>query len=310
MPTLSATNHLGRAIAHHTWDRDEPPALVVDPGSEISLALRDGSNGQITPGTEAASLQDLDMGQMDPLTGPIYVAGARPGDVVSVDILRITVGSRGWSAILPGLGLLSDRFPGPYVRSWDLTGGSAQIADGIQLPIRPMLGVIGVAPAAPGSFPSTVPTSAGGNMDVKYLGEGSRVLLPVFTEGALLSLGDAHALQGDGELNGTAIECEAETVIRVGLMPGGGLDAPVIETAPQVPEAPQGYRVFLGIGPDLWQAARDASLKAVDAVAAGLEIAPHEAYALLGTIAELRIHEIVDKPNWVVGCMIPRSVLP
>lgn len=310
MPTLSTTNHLGRATAHHTWDRNEPPALVVNPGSELSLALRDGSNGQITPGIAAAHLQDLDMGKMDPLTGPVYIAGARPGDVVSVEILRITVGSWGWSAILPGMGLLGDRFPGPYVRFWDLTGGSAQIADGIQLPIRPMLGVIGVAPAAPGSFPSTVPTNAGGNMDVKYLGEGSRVLLPVFTEGALLSLGDAHALQGDGELNGTAIECEAETVIRIGLVPGGGLDAPVIETAQPVPEAPQGYRVFLGIGPDLWQAARDASLKAVDAVAAGLEIAPDEAYALLGTIAELRIHEIVDKPNWVVGCMIPRSVLP
>lgn len=309
-PTKPHLAHLGRETAHHTWDRDEPPVLVLEPGSEVSLSLRDGSNGQITLGTPAESLWQLDMAKMDPLTGPIYVAGARPGDAVSVEILRITLGSWGWSGILPNFGLLADVFPEPYLRFWDLADGAVVISDGIRLPVQPVIGVIGVAPAAPGQHPSVVPTNAGGNIDVKYVGQGSRVLLPVFTEGALLSLGDTHALQGDGELSGTAIECEADVVIRVGLVPGAGLEAPVIETAELVPEAPKGYRIFLGVGPDLWQATRAASLKAVDAVAAGLAVAPNEAYALLGTIGELRIHEIVDKPNWVVGCMVPRSILP
>jgi acetamidase/formamidase len=310
MPAISTQHHLGRETAHHRWDRDEPPALVVQPGSTVSLALRDGSNGQIVPGTPAERLRHLDMGKMDPLTGPIWVQDAKPGDALSVEILDVNLGSWGWSAILPNFGLLSDLFPGPYIRFWDIADGLVSITDTLRLPVRPMLGVIGVAPAEPGPHPSTVPTNAGGNIDVKYAGPGSKVLLPVFTDGALLSLGDPHALQGDGELNGTAIECEAETVIRVGLMPGAGLTAPVIETAGHVTDADEGYRSFLGIGPDLWQAAREASGKAVDAVAAGLGLPPHEAYALLGTIAELRIHEIVDRPNWVVGCMIPRRVLP
>jgi acetamidase/formamidase len=309
MRIAPSTAHLGRQTVHHSWDRDEPPALVVEPGAEVGLSLRDGSNGQIRPGTTAEQLWHLDMTKMDPLTGPVYVAGAQPGDVVSVEILELKLGSWGWSGILPNFGLLADQFPDPYLRGWDLTDGSVVITDEIRLPAQPVLGVIGVAPAEPGQHASVVPTSAGGNIDVKYVGPGSRVLLPVFNEGALLSLGDTHALQGDGELSGTAIECEADIVIRVGLLPGGGLEAPVIETAEHLPEAPRGYRIFLGIGPDLWQAARDASLKAVDAVAAALALPPHEAYALLGTIGELRIHEIVDRPNWVVGCMIPRSVL-
>lgn len=310
MPAISTRHHLGRETAHHRWDRDEPPALRVQPGTAVSLALRDGSNGQIVPGIAAEQLHQLDMGKMDPLTGPIWVEGAKPGDALSVEILEVTLGSWGWSAILPNFGLLSDVFPGPYVRYWDISDGLIAITDTVRLPVRPMLGVVGVAPAEPGQHASTVPTNAGGNIDVKYAGPGSRLLLPVFNDGALLSLGDAHALQGDGELNGTAIECEAETVIRVDLIPGAGLTAPVIETAGHVPDAEEGYRSFLGVGPDLWQAAREASSRAVEAVATGLGVAPHEAYALLGTIAELRIHEIVDRPNWVVGCMIPRCVLP
>jgi acetamidase/formamidase len=310
MPAISTQHHLGRDTAHHTWDREEPPTLTVQPGSTVSLALRDGSNGQIVPGTPAGQLHKLEMGKMDPLTGPIWVEGAQPGDALSVEIIEVTLSTWGWSAILPNFGLLSDLFPGPYVRFWDIADGLVAITDTVRLPVRPMLGVIGVAPAEPGQHASTVPTNAGGNIDVKYVGPGSRVLLPVFNDGALLSLGDAHALQGDGELSGTAVECEAETVIRVDLVPSAGLTAPVIETAPQIPATEAGYRSFLGVGPDLWQAARDASAKATEAVADGLGLPPHEAYALLGTIAELRIHEIVDQPNWVVGCMIPRSVLP
>jgi len=134
------------------------------------------------------------------------------------------------------------------------------------------------------------------------------VVLPVSAEGALLSLGDAHAIQGDGELNGTAIECEADVRIRVGLERNVSMTAPTVDTPDPSPEHVEPYRSFLGIGPDLWEAARDASQRAVDAVAAALRVEPEEAYVLLGIIAELRIHEIVDDPNWVVGCMVPLRV--
>lgn len=153
-----------------------------------------------------------------------------------------------------------------------------------------------------------MPTRSGGNIDVKHTQVGSRVLLPVSVEGALLSLGDAHALQGDGELSGTAIECEADVVVRVDVVPGAHLSAPVIETAPPIPGAGQQYRSFLGVGPDLFEAARHAGLQAAEAVAAALRLGDAEAYALLGTIADLHIHEVVDRPNWVVGCMVPLKV--
>jgi len=302
--TASVSHHLGRNVAHHSWDRSEPAALRVAPGAEVHLALRDGSNGQVVPTTSSAELLGLDLSKMDPLTGPVWVESAQPGDAVVVDVLDIRLANVGWSGIIPGLGLLSEHFPGPYVRSWELTGEDVEVGAGHRFKMKPMLGVVGVAPAAPGAHPTTVPTAAGGNIDVKYVSAGSRLLLPVFTEGALLSLGDPHALQGDGELSGTAIECEADTVVRVDLRRDMHLDAPVVETVPDGSD-PEAYRSFLGVGPDLYVAAQEASLRATEAVAASMRLEPHEAYALLGTIAELRIHEVVDRPNWVVGCMVP-----
>jgi acetamidase/formamidase len=303
--SIATSPHLGRTIAHHFWDKTEPPQLVVEPGDVIDLELRDGSNGQITPTTVAADLHSLHQDQMDPLTGPIWVTGAVPGDAISVEILDIRLGSWGWSGILPGFGLLADQFPDTYIRGWDTTGDTVEIAPGHTFALRPMLGVIGVAPPDPGRFASTVPTNAGGNIDVKYARTGSSILLPVFNEGALLSLGDAHALQGDGELSGTAIECEADVTLRIGLVKGAELEAPVIDTGIATDDPTERHRVFLGVGSDLFQAARAASSRAVDAVSSALELEPHVAYALLGTIAELRINEVVDRPNWVVGCLVP-----
>jgi acetamidase/formamidase len=309
MPAKVTEHHLGREVYHQYWDRDLAPELVVAPGAEVGLSLRDGSDGQITPATTAEDMRALDFTRMDPLTGPIFVEGARPGDAVSVEMLDISPASWGWSGILPGLGLLADHFPGPLLKIWDLQPDYVEIGPGARFAQQPMLGVIGVAPPLPGRHPSVVPTRAGGNIDVKYTRRGSRLLLPVFTEGALLSLGDAHALQGDGELSGTAIECQADVVVRVDVIRDAGLQAPLVDTTELADAPPERYRSFLGVGPDLWEATREASLRAVDALSGSLQIDPAEAYALLGTFAELRIHEIVDRPNWVVGCMVPLRIL-
>ncbi len=190
---IAVSAHLGRDVAHHVWDRSQPPALTVPPGTVLELALRDGSDGQIGPRPLGTDLLSLDLSRMDPLTGPVWVEGARPGDGLLVEVLEISLATAGWSAIIPGLGLLADRFPGPFVRTWDLTAGEVDIGGGHFFKLAPMLGVVGVAPSAPGRYPSTVPTPAGGNMDIKYVRPGSRLVFPVFAEGALLSLGDAHA---------------------------------------------------------------------------------------------------------------------
>ena len=308
MSLLASKHHLGRETSHQFWDRDLEPKLTIVSGEEVSLLLRDGSNGQITKSTDPSQLHDLDFTQMDPLTGPIHVQGAKPGDAISVEILDISIGSWGWSGILPNFGLLSDIFSGPLLKIWDTTSDHIEIANGLRFDLQPMLGVIGVAPELPGKYSSVVPTRAGGNIDVKYARVGSKILLPVLTNGALLSLGDAHALQGDGELSGTAIECEADVVIKVELVRNANLKAPIIEAMESMKSANERYRIFLGVGPDLWEAARQASLQATEAVARALKINEDEAYGLLGIIAELRIHEIVDKPNWIIGCMVPSRI--
>ncbi len=307
LPSGSARAHLGRSVAYHAWDQDQPPEVEIEPGDELELCLRDGSNAQLDRSSTAETMLGLDPAQMDPLTGPVWVKGAEPGDVITVELLEISLAKWGWSGIIPGLGLLHDKFPGPLLRTWDLTGTGVDIGNDLEFAMSPMIGVIGVAPAQPGRYSTVVPTQAGGNMDVKYIVAGSVVHLPVLTEGALLSLGDAHALQGDGELSGTAIECEADVVVRVRLQKGGGLDAPVIDTAPHpVTQGPM--RSFVGVGPDLFEACRESALRATDALATALRVDDAHAYNLLGTIGELRIHEIVDRPNWVVGCMLPRRI--
>jgi len=307
-PAPTTRPHLGRAVAHHAWDRDLPPALEVAPGAEVELHLRDGSNGQLLATSTAETMLGLDPAQMDPLTGPVWVAGAAPGDVVTVEVLEISPAPWGWSGIIPGLGLLGDRFPGPLFRTWDLGGPAVDVGRGHEMALAPMIGVVGVAPARPGRHPTVVPTEAGGNMDVKYTTVGSVVHLPVFADGALLSMGDAHALQGDGELSGTAIECEADVVVRVDLHKDRRLEAPVVDTAAR-PGGDEPMRSFVGVGPDLFQACRDGALRATLALADALGLAEPHAYALLGTVGELRVHEIVDKPNWVAGCMVPKRLL-
>jgi len=288
------------------WDRSLPPAHTVPSGAVVTMTCPDASNGMLHRGSTSDDIARVDFGMLDPLCGPIHVEGAEPGDTLAVEVLDIAMASWGWTGLLKGFGLLADEFPVPYFRSFDLTRGHIDLY-GIPFQLRPMMGVLGVAPELPGEFPSIAPTVAGGNIDVRYLMPGSTIHLPVFNRGALLSGGDGHAIQGEGEISGTAIEAPMAATVRVRVIKGQRLRAPVLDisTARFVETA---YRDFLGIGPDLFQAARDATRHAVEAIAAHLVIEPYEAYAMLGMIGELRIHEIVDQPNWVVGCMIPRRL--
>jgi acetamidase/formamidase len=179
---------------------------------------------------------------------------------------------------------------------------------GVAFKLQPMLGVLGVAPAAPGPHSPIPPTRAGGNLDVRYMNAGATLYLPVYNEGALLSGGDGHALQGEGEISGTAIEAPMTATLRVEVIKGSPpLRAPVLDMSTSSYTETE-YRNFLGVQPDLFRAAQDACRFAVDALSRSLGVEPYEAYAIMGMVGELRIHEIVDKPNWVVGCMLPRTL--
>jgi acetamidase/formamidase len=275
----------------------------VADGAVLTMACPDASNGLLSRHSNASDIANIDFGMLDPLCGPIHVEGAQPGDVLQVDILDLALGYWGWTGLLKGFGLLADEFPQPYFRSFDLTRGEVDLF-GLPFALKPMMGVLGVAPAAPGPHASITPTLAGGNIDVRYLSAGSSIYLPIFNEGALLSGGDGHALQGEGEISGTAIEAPMTATLRVSVLKNQSLRAPVLDISTKAYTETE-YRDFLGIGSDLYQAARDATRYAVDALAAHLAVEPFEAYAILGMVGELRIHEIVDQPNWVVGCMVP-----
>ncbi len=291
---------------HPHWNRCVPPALVVASGDTFALVSPDASNGLLNKSSTAADIATVDFRQLDPLCGPVFVEGAEPGDALKIEILDLDLASWGWTGLLPDFGLLSDEFPEPYFRSFDLEAEFVQIF-GERFALRPMLGVLGVAPAQDGDFPSIAPTIAGGNIDVRYMTRGATLYLPVFNTGALISGGDGHALQGEGEISGTAIEAGMSATLKVEVIKGRRLPRPFADISTRNYGETE-YRDFLGIGPNLFAAARDATLFAVEELAQSLKVEAFEAYAVLGMIGELRIHEIVDKPNWVVGCMIPKRL--
>jgi acetamidase/formamidase len=303
---------LGREAFQYTWDNSFPPALEIGSGEIVHLHVRDASDEQISPGSGAEDVLKLDFSHVNPVSGPVFVKGAEPGDVLSVELLEFTPQSWGWTAIIPGFGLLADEFPEPWLRISEVDAEKVRVrfSDGITLPYRPFPGTLGVAPSEPGSHSILPPSRFGGNMDTKHLNPGATLYLPVGVEGALFSLGDTHAAQGDGEVCGTAIETAMDVVLRLSVRKDLRVEVPQYDLpAGLVAQHEQSaYHVCTGVGPDLMEAARDA----VRATIAWLEethgLDRQEAYALASVAADLRIHEVVDAPNWVVGAFVPESI--
>src|SRR5213078_4003922 len=197
-----------------------------------------------------------------------------------------------------------------WLRISEVSEGTVRFSDRITLPFRPFPGTLGVAPAETGSHSIVPPSRWGGNMDTKHLNPGATLYLPVGVEGALFSLGDTHAAQGDGEVCGTAIETAMDVVVRLSVRRDFEIDAPQY----RVPEGmlaaePQSaYHVCSGVGPDLMDATRDAVRAAIRHLEEHRGLDRREAYALCSVAADLRIHEVVDAPNWVVGLFLPDDV--
>jgi len=193
------------APPHYAWDRALEPVAQVAPGEVFRLVVQDASDGQLDRASTPTDVLALDFTQVNPVTGPVWVDGTQPGDVLVVTVLDLEVDDWGWTANIPGFGLLSDDFPDPALRLSAVTGHTVEFLPGLHLPLMPMIGTIGVAPADPGPHSLVPPHAWGGNMDLRHLTAGSTLYLPVAVEGALLSVGDTHACQGDGEICGTDI---------------------------------------------------------------------------------------------------------
>jgi acetamidase/formamidase len=300
--------HLSRAQTHGVWDHSIPPALVVAPGDTIEVELENASGGQLGPGSIAADLASLDFSRINPVTGPIYVEGARPGDALIVEILSLDVDDWGWTANIPGFGLLADRFREPVLRTSRIENGTVALFTGMTLPSVPMIGTIGVAPAAAGAFSVVPPTRNGGNMDIRHVGAGATLYLPVAVEGALLSLGDGHAAQGDGEVCGTAIETASHATIRVSLERERHLAAPMLLTDPRSQRTGRAFATT-GIGPDLLTAAREATTAMIAEIVRRTSLSDVDAYLLASVAGDLKISEVVDVPNWVVSLHLDAALL-
>ena len=299
---------------HHGWDNANAPVLTVAPGSRVELETVDSSGGQLSPTSTLADLAALDFAKVNPVTGPVRVDGAEPGDALKVTILSFAPSDWGWTANIPGFGLLADQFPEPALHLWRYDPASlapAVYGPGGRVPLKPFAGTIGLAPAAPGPHSIVPPRRCGGNMDIRDLAAGTELYLPVEVAGALFSVGDTHAAQGDGEVCGTAIESPMSLAVQLDLVKGANLAFPRFTTPGPVSRHLDGagYEVTTGIGPDLMAAARDAVSAMVDLLAGRFKMRPVEAYMLCSVCADLRISEIVDMPNWVVSLYFPRLVL-
>ncbi|PSS02282.1 acetamidase/formamidase [Coniella lustricola] len=340
--------HVSQSHAHLKWNNRLAPVLRVPSGTEVTFDLKDASNDQIRPDNASTALAAFDFSQTDPAFGPVFVEGAEPGDILQVDILSLTTGDFGWTALFDGFGLLADEYPPEAheqnLKIWDLrpsalvpsiTGPSgpsrAVFKPGITVPVRPFLGIMGIAPAEDGEL-SVIPPYAlsGGNIDTRYLNQGATVRFAVQVPGALFSCGDGHAAQGDGEVCGTAIETPMKARLRLSIIKketsqsdasssssssNGGKQWMELHclhyiTPPRgggevAEDDLKGTYAALGIHADPREAARMALRGLVDWLMKRKGLDRVEAYMLASVAASLRMTEAVDMPNYAVSCSIP-----
>ena len=304
------TIHVARDRWHLAWDHSIEPIARIASGEVVDFDLLDASCGQIGPDATVRTIGALDFSRVDQVNGPIYVEGAEPGDTLQVDILSLEPADWGWTAVIPGFGLLADEFPAPAIKIWELRGGMAEFAPGIRIPLEPFCGEIGLAPGASGALSTIPPYRHGGNMDTKHLTAGATLYLPVEVEGALYSMGDGHAAQGDGEVCGTAIETPMRASVRLTVRKDWPVPQPQFLTggplAPRTNTAP--YYATDGVAPDLLEATRLAVRHMIAHLNRQYGLSESEAYMLCSVAVDLKICEVVDAPNWIVAAFLPQSI--
>jgi len=346
---------------HNRWHPAIPPAMEVELDEIIEMETRDALDGQIRYGSSADDIRKVDLNLIHPLTGPIYVRGASPGDWLEVSIHEVIPASWGFTTVIPGFGFLREQFLDPFLVKWDIKDGYATSSDlpGVRVQGHPFMGTIGVAPSASlrqeiesrerelllrngfvlppekaGAVPSEEPLASeglrtippretGGNIDIKQLTRGAKLLLPIFVEGALFSAGDAHFAQGDAEVCGTAIEMNATLRVSFNIRKG-----PADKTAKRYPRferneffaAPEiavpkrfiattGIPVHNGINEseDLTQAFRQALLNMIELlVERGWT--REQAYCICSTTVDFRVSQVVDVPNPLISAFLPLDI--
>lgn len=288
---------------HNKFSSAIPPILKVESGAVIEAFTEDASDEQFHLNSTMAALDSLDFEPIHPLTGPVYVLGAKPGDMLKVTLHEIEIGDWGWNAIIEGFGFLADTLKVEYLQIYDLEKNKDYVKfnEKIKIPLQPFPGVMGVAPPTEEMLSTIPPRANGGNMDDPNMGVGTSVYFPVFVEGGLFSIGDGHATQGLGEVCGTAIEVPLRIVYEIELIKGRSIEEPQYET--------DEYYATTGFAPTIDEAAKKATLYMVQYLEAEHELTTEEAYALCSLAGDLHIAEVVDLPNMLVTMHLSKEVL-
>ena len=296
---------------HSLWDRTLEPRLHIEPGDQVHFECVDASGGQVHPAMTVDEYQLIDRTRIHALTGPVWIEGAEPGDVLQIDVLATQHRGWGWSSIIEGLGFLKERFRTPYLFHWQLDGNETRSLSPAILPVRPFLGVMGVARAEDGSFRTRPPGPFGGNMDVRELCAGSRLYLPVFVPGALFSCGDGHAAQGDGEVCINGIECPLDVTLGFHLHKQQPLAGPIVESSETVaPDTRGDAWVVVESAEDAVAAARGATNRMIDLLVSRWGFSEVHAYILCSVALRLRLSQVVNEPMYTVSGAIAKSILP
>lgn len=270
-------------------DKDVPPRLRLVPPAEVTIATLDARAGRLTRPEEveltAPDYRDR-FPRANPATGPIFVEGAEPGDVLTAEILRIALDGRGYTLVKPDFGVLRGVVERPVARFADVTGGVIDFA-GVRLPLRPMIGVIATAPDGDPVGTAYVGRH-GGNLDCNLVAEGARVHLPVRVPGALFFIGDVHATMGDGEVSGSGFEIGARLTVKLTLRKGGATEWPWLETADRI--------ATLTSAPAFDTAAEAAVRAMIPILMDRHGVSETEAYMLASIRGDLRVNQACRSP--------------
>tara|TARA_Y100000996_G_scaffold299419_1_gene237249 strand:+ start:423 stop:1400 length:978 start_codon:yes stop_codon:yes gene_type:complete len=289
---------------HNKFSSLIPPVLKVKSGSVIKADAYEASDNQLHRNATLEDLINIDFGPIHAMTGPVYVEEAEVGDILAVDLLKVELGDYGWQAIVGGFGFLTERFPNPKlnIHEIDVLNKTTMFNDKIKIPLKPFPGIMGVAPNTEEMLSTIPPRANGGNMDDPSLVEGTTVYFPVFVKGALFSIGDGHAVQGYGEVCGSAIEAPMTFTYRLRVLKNKpSIQEPQYET--------DDYYAVTGFGTTIDIATKKAVNYMVDYLTNYYNVLPEDAYMLCSLVGDLKIAEVVDVPNMLVTMHFPKYII-
>jgi acetamidase/formamidase len=287
---------------HNKFSSTIPPVLTVSNGSIIEAFTQEATGGQLNINSTIEDIKKVDMDKVHTLTGPIYVEGAEVGDVLAVELLDLEPGDWGWTLMEPEFGFLAGEHESELFKTYELDkkNNLVHFSENVSIPLHPFPGVMGVAPNTEEMLTTFPPRANGGNMDDPHLVKGVMAYFPIFVKGALFSIGDTHAVQGLGEVVGTAVECDMRVRFRLLVIKNRSISEPQYES--------EEYYATTGFATTIDEAAKKATRYMIKHIVETYHMSWDEAYMLCSLVGDLKIAEVVDEPNMLVTMHIPKNI--